>query len=62
MIKALKSIFSSTPFYANREKYLIEAYLSEAVDLVDLEMRQRRIDRGEAPWQERNKAMLGGWA
>lgn len=38
----------------------IEDYLAEAYDLVDLERRQRQIDRGQAPWQRYN-SNLKGW-
>lgn len=32
-----------------------EAYLSEAIDRIDLEQRIRRIDRGEAPFQQKHR-------
>lgn len=47
---------------ARTEKQMIDEYLADSVDLVDLENRIRKMDRGEAPWQIRNKMNLGGWA
>jgi hypothetical protein len=49
-------------FKARTEKDRIEEYLADAVDLVDLENRIRRIDRHEAPWQVRANQNLTGWA
>lgn len=43
------------------EKERINAYLEESTSLVDLEIRQRKIDRGEAPWQNRNRPIYSGW-
>jgi len=43
------------------EKERINAYLEESVSLIDLEIRQRKIDRGEAPWQNRNAQLYSGW-
>jgi hypothetical protein len=48
-------------FKARTETDQIEEYLSDAVDLVDLENRIRRIDRHEAPWQIRANQNLTGW-
>lgn len=35
------------------EKDLVERYLGESVSLIDLEIRQRQIDRNEAPFQKK---------
>lgn len=32
-----------------------QAYLADAIDRIDLEQRIRRIDRGEAPFQQKNR-------
>ena len=48
-------------FKARTETNQIEEYLSDAVDLVDLENRLRRIDRHEAPWQVQSNQNLAGW-
>ncbi len=48
-------------FKARTEKDRIEEYLADAVDLVDLENRLRRIDRHEAPWQVQSNQNLAGW-
>lgn len=39
-------------FLRDHEGQRIERYLSESTDLVELEYRQRKITRGEAPWQK----------
>ena len=44
------------------EKDLISEYLAESVDIVDLENRLRRIERGQAPWQTQSRAYLQGWS
>jgi hypothetical protein len=44
------------------EKDLISEYLAESVDVVDLENRLRRIERGQAPWQTQSRAYLQGWS
>ena len=53
MIKLLKKLFT-----AKTERDFANDYLGEATDLVDLERRQRQIDRGQAPYQNSN---LQGW-
>lgn len=47
--------------HRDSEKERINAYLEESISLVDLEIRQRKIDRGEAPWQNRNRPIYSGW-
>lgn len=49
-------------FKARSEKDRIEEYLADAVNLVDLENRLRRIDRHEAPWQVKTNQNLAGWS
>jgi len=44
------------------EKDLISEYLAESVDIVDLENRLRRIERGQAPWQTQSRSYLQGWS
>ena len=44
------------------EKDLISEYLAESIDIIDLENRLRRIERGQAPWQVQNRAYLQGWS
>jgi hypothetical protein len=44
------------------EKDLISEYLSESADIVDLEHRLRRIERGQAPWQIQDRSYLQGWS
>ena len=53
MIKLLKKLFIS-----KTERDYANDYLGESTDLVDLERRQRQIDRGQAPYQNKN---LAGW-
>jgi hypothetical protein len=57
----LKDMFRNL-LSAKTEKQMIEEYLADAVDLVDLENRIRMMDRGEAPWQLRAAQNLRGWA
>lgn len=56
MLQFLKRIFR-----VRTERERINDYLAESVDLVDLEIRMRRIDRGEAPWQVKINDNLRGW-
>ena len=48
-------------FNTKTEKQLINDYLSDSVNLVDLENRLRNIDRGQAPWQVQASQNLKGW-
>ena len=54
MVKWIKSLFVEK---TNRQ--LIDEYLSDSSDLVDLERRMRQIDRGQAPWHVNSN--LKGW-
>ncbi len=38
-----------------------EKYLASSTDLVELERRQRLIQRGQAPWQPVTNKNLKGW-
>lgn len=38
-----------------------ERWLSQSVDLVDLENRQKMIARGQAPWQHYSNNFVGKW-
>ena len=46
-------------FFDNRSED--ERYLARAQDVYDLEHRQKRLNRGEAPHQKLNKASLDAW-
>ena len=48
--------------HSRTEKEMVDEYLADSVDLVDLENRIRKMDRGEAPWQVQNKLKLNGWS
>ena len=54
MIKFLKNLF-----VAKSDRQLVDEYLGEATDLVDLERRMRQIDRGQAPFQTVNQNLTG---
>ncbi len=56
----LKDMFRNL-LHSRTEKEMVEEYLADAVDLVDLENRIRKIDRHEAPWQVQAKMTLRGW-
>jgi hypothetical protein len=47
--------------YQDQEKIKINEYLSESVDMADLERRIRQIDRGQAPWQKNAINRARGW-
>lgn len=57
MLNFIKRILS-----AKTEKQMIEEYLADSANLVDLENRLRDIERGQAPWQVRANLRLSGWA
>lgn len=38
-----------------------EQYLSESIDLADVERRQREMDKGLAPWQLKYNLNLSSW-
>lgn len=56
MIKRFFANFFTTRDY---NKQMSDEYLAEATDLIDLERRQRQMDRGQAPWQINKN--LRGW-
>lgn len=56
----LKDMFRNL-LHTRTEKQMIEEYLADSVDLVDLENRIRKIDRHEAPWQIQSRIRLGSW-
>lgn len=43
----------------DHEKKMIEDWLASSSDLVDLERRQKMLDRGQAPWQKPNGHTVG---
>jgi len=43
----------------DHEKAMIEDWLANSSDLVDLERRQKMLDRGQAPWQKPNGNLVG---
>ena len=49
-------------FRAKTEKDIIEEYLAESANTIDLENRLKNIERGLAPWQIRAKTFAQGWA
>ena len=53
--------YFKTLFNKKTEKDIIDAYLADSVDLVDLENRIRKIDRNEAPWQIKANQSFAGW-
>lgn len=57
----LKNFFKNNS-RRSREEVLIEKWLGESENLVDLERRQRMIDQGLAPWQVQANINLKGWA
>jgi len=60
MKKFFKSILNSSLFPTEKQK--IYTWLSESSDIVELERRQRIIDRGDAPWQVAANYKLKGWS
>lgn len=49
-------------FKAKTEKDIIEEYLAESANTIDLENRIKNVERGLAPWQIRAKTFAQGWA
>lgn len=43
------------------EQQKIEEWLADSASLVDLERRQRMIEKGQAPWQVQANNNLRGW-
>ncbi len=56
----LKNMFRNL-LHTKTEKEMVEEYLADSIDLVDLENRIKKMDRGEAPWQIRANMNLKGW-
>jgi hypothetical protein len=54
----LSKLFSNNQYKRTWQQREAEQYLSESIDLVDVERRQREIDRGVAPWQLKNNVNL----
>lgn len=55
-IDALKKIFIT-----KTEKHIIDEYLADSANTVDLENRLRNIERGLAPWQIRARNFAQNW-
>jgi uncharacterized protein YjiS (DUF1127 family) len=49
-------------FEGKTEKDVINEYLSESANTIDLENRLRNVERGLAPWQIRARNFSQGWA
>ena len=43
------------------EKHLIDAWLADSVDIVDLERKLKMLDLNQAPWQSAPSKHLQGW-
>jgi hypothetical protein len=56
MLQKIRNFFKS-----DSVEQMTYDYLSKSNDLVDLERRQRRIDLGQAPWQQSINNNLRGW-
>jgi hypothetical protein len=54
----LSKLFNNNQYKRTWQQREAEQYLSESIDLVDVERRQREIDRGVAPWQLKNNVNL----
>lgn len=61
MLKFIKKAFAVKANIVTTEQQLVEQWLAESTDLVDIERRQRMISRGQAPWQVRASSNLRGW-
>jgi hypothetical protein len=61
MFKFIKKVFDNKATTITTEQRLVEQWLAESTDLVDIERRQRMISRGQAPWQIRASNNLRGW-
>lgn len=59
MFKKIKNLFSLANNHAISSD--VERYLSESSSLVELESRQRLIDRGQAPFQIYSRMVARGW-
>jgi hypothetical protein len=61
MLKLIKQALANKANTATAEQRLVEQWLAESTDLVDIERRQRMISKGQAPWQIRASNNLRGW-
>lgn len=57
----LSKFFKNKGYTKTWHQKQAEQYLSESIDLADVERRQREIDRGAAPWQLRYDQNLNSW-
>ena len=61
MFKLIKQAIANKENTTTTEQRLVEQWLAESTDLVDIERRQRMISKGQAPWQIRASHNLKGW-
>ena len=61
MLKLIKQALANKANNVTTEQRLVEQWLGESTDLVDIERRQRMISKGQAPWQIRASHNLKGW-
>lgn len=61
VIKLIKKALANKASHVTTEQRLVEQWLAESTDLVDIERRQRMISKGQAPWQIRASNNSGGW-
>ena len=61
MFKLIKQAIANKANTTTTEQRLVEQWLAESTDLVDIERRQRMISKGQAPWQIRASHNLKGW-
>jgi hypothetical protein len=58
----LNKLFNNKGYKQTWYQKQAEQYLAESIDLVDVERRQREMDKGAAPWQLKNNVNLSSWA
>ena len=56
--KLLKALFTERTGVLTTQE---EKWLAQSTDLVDLERRQRMLQRGQAPWHLQTNNNLKGW-
>lgn len=56
--KLLKALFTERTGVLTTQE---ETWLAQSTDLVDLERRQRMLQRGQAPWHLQTNNNLKGW-
>ena len=61
MFKLIKQAIANKANTTTTEQRLVEQWLAESTDLVEIERRQRMISKGQAPWQIRASHNLKGW-